>query len=73
MFYNFIGGFPDSLISTLLVMTPGGSLISNLVIGKLSLWKFKYIPKVTAKVSSKKNTDLVVRLYEIPRAILLAV
>lgn len=56
-----------------MAITPGGSLTPNLVRGTLWLREVKDTPEVTARVSSKKNTGLEVRLLEIPGAILLAV
>lgn len=37
MLYYLVNAFPDSLFSSLLAITPGGSLITNSVIGKLRL------------------------------------
>lgn len=53
MLYHLVHAFPDSLISSLLAISPGVGLITNIVLGKLRLREVKYIAKVKERVNSK--------------------
>lgn len=55
MLYHLAHAFPDSLISSLLAISPGIGLITNVVLGKLRLRKVKYIAEVKARVNSKNT------------------
>lgn len=57
MLDHLVHAFPDSLISSLLAISPGVGLITNVVLGKLRLRKVKYIAKVKARVNSKHTKN----------------